>query len=74
MLKLNGEPKPSQTRIRNLNTSHVKVKRVMCMILLAHLKNLNTSHVKVKLHFQYTFLVGYMYLNTSHVKVKQLCP
>ena len=47
MLKLNEIKKPKKEERTDLNTSHVKVKRVRSD-LHNIIKNLNTSHVKVK--------------------------
>ena len=58
--------------LKNLNTSHVKVKllgKVHQQYLVGYL---NTSHVKVKQNKTILLLNQKLHLNTSHVKVKHL--
>ena len=72
MLKLNKTEILMKQVMKNLNTSHVKVKLPLMGIILFYMEYLNTSHVKVKqikISIQTIFKKN---LNTSHVKVKQL--
>ena len=70
MLKLNKFLELLQRILKNLNTSHVKVKHYNLIIVSLRFGNLNTSHVKVKQRQSHLTVFLYGNLNTSHVKVK----
>ena len=52
MLKLNFQSLQMQLWMHNLNTSHVKVKLHLIMVLTQKIYNLITSNVKVNRKFQ----------------------